>query len=135
VRDAAVIRLATGHSSRARRARQTRCIIPTEMRFNNLFLSFCRVVILGLFGLSEITSLSRACHNLEGSLATHESKFLSENPVVFPAAGKGRSNLSIFPRPYVALVEQIVRNLRRPRSESALQERKIPISSNWLCAA
>ena len=82
-------------------------------------------------GLSEIASLSRACHNLEGSLATHESKFLSENPVVLPAAGKGRSNLSIFPRPHGALVEQIVQNLRRRLSEPALQERTIPISSGW----
>jgi hypothetical protein len=82
-------------------------------------------------GLSKITSLSRACHNLEGSLATHESKFLQENPVVLPAAGKGRNNLSIFPRPHVAFVEQIVQNLRRPLREPALQERKIPISSGW----
>ena len=48
-RDAAVIRLTTDHSSRARRTRQTRRFIPTEMQCNNLFLSFCRVVILGLF--------------------------------------------------------------------------------------
>ena len=47
--DAAVIRLATDHSSRARKARQTRRFIPTEMRCNSLFLSFCRVVLLGLF--------------------------------------------------------------------------------------
>lgn len=74
-------------------------------------------------GLSEITSLLRACHNLEGSLSMHESKFLSENPVVLPAAGKDRINLSIFPRPHAALVEQIARNLRRRLSEPALQER------------
>lgn|SRR6478736_7601520 len=79
-------------------------------------------------GLWEMTSLSRACHNLEGSLATHESKFLSENPVALPAAGKGRSNLSIFPRPHAALAEQIMRNLRGRVSEPALQERRIPIS-------
>ena len=58
-------------------------------------------------------------------------KFLSENPVVLPAAGKGRTNLSIFPRPQAALVEQIVRNLHRRLSEAALQERTIPISSGW----
>jgi hypothetical protein len=33
-------------------------------------------------GLSEITSSSRACHNLEGSLAADESKFLPENPII-----------------------------------------------------
>ena len=42
-------------------------------------------------GLSQITSLSRACHNREGLLTTYEAKFLSENPVVSPAGGKGRS--------------------------------------------
>ena len=71
-----------------------------------------------------------------GRLARDTSpKFLSENPVVLPAAGKGRTNLSIFPRPHAALVEQIVRNLHRRLSEPALQERTIPISTGLVCAA
>jgi uncharacterized protein DUF4126 len=60
--------------------------------------------------------------NLEGSVVTHESKFLSENLVILPAAGKGPKYLFIFPRPHAALVEQIVRNLRHRLSEPALQE-------------
>ena len=47
-------------------------------------------------GLWQITSLSRGCHNLEGSLATHEAKFLSENPAVLPAGGKGEL-ICLFP--------------------------------------
>src|SRR5262245_24399435 len=46
--DAAMIRLATNHCPCARRTRHTRHFIPTEMRCNDLFLSFCRVVLLGL---------------------------------------------------------------------------------------
>ena len=67
-----------------------------------------------------------------GRLARDTSqKFLSENPVVLPAAGEGRTNLSIFPRPHAALVERIVRNLHRRLSEPALQERRTLISSGW----
>jgi len=60
--------------------------------------------------------------DLEGSVVTHESKFLSENLVIVPATGKGPKYLFIFPRPHAALVEQIVRNLGRRLSEPALQE-------------
>jgi hypothetical protein len=49
---------------------------------------------------------------LEGSNVTHEPRFLSENLVISPAAGKGPKYLFIFPRPDAALVEQIVENLR-----------------------
>ena len=49
---------------------------------------------------------------LEGSNVTHESRFLSENLVIAPAAGKGPKYLLIFPRPDAVLVEQIVENLR-----------------------
>ena len=49
---------------------------------------------------------------LEGSIVTHEPRFLSENLVIAPAAGKGPKYLFIFPRPDAALVEQIVENLR-----------------------
>ena len=60
--------------------------------------------------------------DLENSVVTHESKFLSENLVISPAAGGGPKYLFIFPRPHAALVEQIVRNLRQRVSEPALQE-------------
>jgi Domain of unknown function (DUF4126) len=60
--------------------------------------------------------------NLEGLLVTHESKFLSENLVILPAAGKGPKYLFIFPRSHAAFVEQIMRNLRHRLSELALQE-------------
>ena len=52
--------------------------------------------------------------DLEGSTVTHEPRFLSENLVIFPAAGKGPKYLFIFPRPDAALVEQIVERLREP---------------------
>jgi hypothetical protein len=60
--------------------------------------------------------------DLEDSVVTHESKFLSENLVILPAAGGGPKYLFIFPRPHAALVEQIVRNLRQRLSEPASQE-------------
>jgi hypothetical protein len=60
--------------------------------------------------------------DLEGSVVTHESKFLSENLVISPTAGRGPQYLFIFPRPNAALVEQIVRNLRDRLSEQVLQE-------------
>ena len=40
-----------------------------------------------VMSLSQIISLSQACHNMECSLGTHEAQFLSENPVVLPAGG------------------------------------------------
>jgi hypothetical protein len=60
--------------------------------------------------------------DLEASNVTREPKFLSENLVIFPAAGKGPKYLFVFPRPHVALVEEIVQDLRRRLSEHALQE-------------
>ena len=65
--------------------------------------------------------------DLEGSGATHESKFLSENLIISSAAGKGPKYLFIFPRPHAALVEQIVRNLHQRLSEPALQEQTTPV--------
>jgi len=59
---------------------------------------------------------------LEGSTVTHEPRFLSENLVISPAAGKGPKYLFVFPRPDSALVEQIVRYLRDRLREPALQE-------------
>jgi hypothetical protein len=60
--------------------------------------------------------------DLEGAVVSHESKFLSEDLVILPAAGKGRKYLFIFPRSDAALVEQIVRNLRERPSDQVLQE-------------
>jgi hypothetical protein len=60
--------------------------------------------------------------DLEGSVVTHESKFLSENLVILRAAEKSPKYLFIFPRSDAALVEQIVRNLRQRPTEPALQE-------------
>src|SRR5207253_10447723 len=55
--------------------------------------------------------------DLEGSNVAREPKFLSENLVIFPAAGKGPKYLFIFARPHAALVEQIVHDLNRRLSE------------------
>ena len=50
--------------------------------------------------------------DLDGSMVAHEPKFLSENLIIFPAAGKGPKYLFIFPRSKAAVVEQIVESLR-----------------------
>ena len=49
---------------------------------------------------------------LDGSMVSHEPKFLSENLIIFPAAGKGPKYTFIFPRPRAGVVEQIVEDLR-----------------------
>jgi hypothetical protein len=63
---------------------------------------------------------------LEGSVITHEPRFLFENLLISPAAGKGPRYSFIFPRSDAALVEEIVQDLRE--RESALQE-QIPEES------
>ena len=65
--------------------------------------------------------------DLEGSVVSHESKFVSENLVILPAAGKSPQYLFIFPRPHAALVERIVQNLHQRLSEPALQEQTTPV--------
>jgi hypothetical protein len=50
--------------------------------------------------------------DLLGSLVSREPKFLSENLLIFPAAGKGPKYLFLFPRSSAAVVEQIVEQLR-----------------------
>ena len=50
--------------------------------------------------------------DLEDLMVAHEPRFLSENLVFSPVAGKGPSYLFIFPRPHAGVVEQIVQNLR-----------------------
>ena len=59
--------------------------------------------------------------DLDGSMVTHEPKFLSENLIVFPAAGKGPKYLFLFPRPHSALVEKIVEYLREHLSAGGEQ--------------
>jgi len=60
--------------------------------------------------------------DLEGSNVVREPKFLSENLVIFPAAGKGPKYSFVFPRSRAALVEQIVKDLRDRLSKPVLQE-------------
>jgi hypothetical protein len=50
--------------------------------------------------------------DLEDLMVAHEPRFLSENLVISPVAGKGPRYLFIFPRPHAGVVEQIVENLR-----------------------
>jgi len=68
--------------------------------------------------------------DLEGSDVTREPKFLSENLVVFPAAGKGPKYFFVFPRSRAALVEQIVKDLRERLSERVLHEYGVAVSLN-----
>ncbi|MGZ5022948.1 MAG: DUF4126 domain-containing protein [Chthoniobacterales bacterium] len=49
---------------------------------------------------------------LDGMTIAREPKFLSENLVIFPAAGKGPKYLFIFPRSSGTLVEEIAEDLR-----------------------
>lgn len=50
--------------------------------------------------------------DLEGAQVAREPKFLSENLVIFPAAGKGPKYLFIFPRSSGAMVEEAAEYLR-----------------------
>jgi Domain of unknown function (DUF4126) len=63
--------------------------------------------------------------NLEGWLVGHEPRFLCENLVISPAAGKGLTYSFIFPRSDAALVEQIVHELRERLHEPVLQEQEL----------
>jgi len=58
--------------------------------------------------------------DLEETSVSREPKFLSENLVISPAAGKGPRYLFIFPRPNAGLVEEVVRDLERRQREPAL---------------
>jgi hypothetical protein len=66
--------------------------------------------------------------DLEGSMAAHEPRFLSENLVIFPATGKGPKYLFVFSRPDAGLIEQIVRDLRERLSEPAVHEQGAAVS-------
>jgi hypothetical protein len=60
--------------------------------------------------------------DLEGSMISHEPRFLFENLVISPAFGKGPKYSFVFPRPHAALVEQIARELRERLGGPALEE-------------
>jgi hypothetical protein len=68
--------------------------------------------------------------DLEGSVMTHEPRFLFENLLISPAAGKGPKYSFIFPRSDAALVEQIVQYLRE--RESVLQDQVVAESASPL---
>jgi hypothetical protein len=55
--------------------------------------------------------------DLESSVAVREPKFLSDNLVILPAAGKGAKYLFVFPRSRGPWVEQIVAYLRERMNE------------------
>ena len=67
--------------------------------------------------------------DLERSNVAREPKFLSENLVIFPAAGKGPKYLFVFARPHAALVEQIVQELHERVREPPLQEQVVTDSA------
>ena len=67
--------------------------------------------------------------DLEGSMVTHEPKFLSENLVIFPAVGKGPKYLFVFPRSRSPMVEEIVRYLKDRLEPSVVEERGPALSS------
>jgi hypothetical protein len=59
--------------------------------------------------------------DLEGSVISHEPRFLSENLVISSAVGKGPNYSFIFARSDAALVEQIVHELHERLRQPALQ--------------
>jgi hypothetical protein len=66
--------------------------------------------------------------DLEGSVVSHEPRFLFENLVISPAGGKGPTYSFIFSRSDAGLVEQIVCELRERLREPALQEHGVAAS-------
>lgn len=67
--------------------------------------------------------------NLEDSVVGHEPRFLFENLVISPTAGKGPKYSFIFPRSDAEIVEQIVQQLNERLREPVLQEEGAAISS------
>lgn len=67
--------------------------------------------------------------NLEDSVVGHEPRFLFENLVISPTAGKGPKYSFIFPRSDAEIVEQIVQQLSERLREPVLQEQGAAISS------
>jgi hypothetical protein len=69
--------------------------------------------------------------DLEDSVISHEPKFLSENLVILPVAGKGPKYLFLFPRSRAAAVEEIVEYLRARLSPPAVSlEQRLPATSD-----
>jgi hypothetical protein len=66
--------------------------------------------------------------DLEGSVISHEPRFLSENLLISSVAGKGPTYSFIFARSDAAVVEHIVQDLRRRLSEPAFQEQRTAVS-------
>ena len=66
-------------------------------------------------------------------MVAHEPKFLSENLLVFPAAGKGPRYLFLFPRSSASIVEQIVENLRERHTAPVIQGRGNPSGDRHPC--
>ena len=64
--------------------------------------------------------------DLEGMVVAREPKFLSENLVIFPSAGKGAKYLFVFPRSTGALVEEIVEYLRGRLSAAPTTTAEVP---------
>ena len=62
---------------------------------------------------------------LDGSMVAHEPKFLSENLIISPAAGKGPKYLFVFPRSQAAVVEHIVDYLRERLTEPSLRSESL----------
>jgi hypothetical protein len=56
--------------------------------------------------------------DLDGMMVAHEPKFLSENLIIVPSAGRGPKYLFLFPRSRAADVEQIVDHLRERLGQS-----------------
>ena len=64
--------------------------------------------------------------DLEGLVVAREPKFLSENLVIFPNAGKGAKYLFVFPRSSGPLVEEIVDYLRARQSAAPTVTAEVP---------
>jgi hypothetical protein len=68
--------------------------------------------------------------DLESSVIDHEPRFLFENLVISPAAGKGPRYSFMFPRSDAVLVERIVQELRERLHEPVLEEQGTAVSSS-----
>jgi hypothetical protein len=62
---------------------------------------------------------------LDGSMVAHEPKFLSENLIISPAAGKGPKYLFVFPRSQASVVEHIVDYLRERLTDPSLRSESL----------
>ena len=65
--------------------------------------------------------------DLEDLMVAHEPRFLSENLVISPVAGKSPKYLFIFPRPHAGVVEQVVENLRERSGQHGPTDVETPL--------